>query len=144
MSCNYRNSVAKRVIRQEEERKEEEGEGGKEWRDGSEGKCGEEEQREGIKHRAKQSRRQLSVSRAKIAGQFPPLRACANLFLLRSARPSPALPAAIFTVASPVRRTFLSASANRPHVRSDCEYTKAPGESRRIKQSAIFPESESQ
>lgn len=46
-------------------------------------KCREEEQkREGIKHSGKQFRRQLSVSRAKIAGQFPPLRACTNLFLL--------------------------------------------------------------
>lgn len=41
------------------------------------------EQRDRMKHEGKQSRRQLSVSRAKIAGQFPPLRACTNLFLSR-------------------------------------------------------------
>jgi len=55
-------------------------------------KCRKEEQKEGTKHRGKQFRRQLSVSRAKIADQFPPLRACANLFLLffiiRSASPA--------------------------------------------------------
>lgn len=81
----WKQRCAKQVIRP----------GGKRWRkkkedndegDDTERKCGEEAQREGIKHGEKQFRRQLSVSRAKIAGQFPPLRACANLFLLRFCR----------------------------------------------------------
>lgn len=142
--CNYGNSVTKRVIRREEERKKkkrgrERGEGDRRKRARKNGgtterKCGEEEQREGIKHRGKQSRRQLSVSRAKIAGQFPPLRACANLFLLRFSLPPSlrsallflflSLLATIFTVAS-VRRRFCP-RPNRPHVRSDYEYTKSP------------------